>query len=266
MKCGFIGLGSQGGPMARRIVEAGFELVLWARRPESLAPFADTAATYASDVAELGRQVEFCGVCVVDDNGVKEVVGQLLPVMSGGSIIAIHSTVAPSLCIALAEQAAAKGIILIDAPVSGGGQAAEAGELTVMIGGDRSAPDRLRAVFETYSSTVIYLGEVGAGQFAKLVNNTMMAANLAIADHSLSVAKALGLEPDAFIELVKISSGRSFAFDVRARMGDAGDFSHGARLLEKDVGLLGESLKKDNASYAAMRDTANQFLTVALNK
>lgn len=266
MKCGFIGLGSQGGPMARRIVEGGYDLVLWARRSASLEPYADTNANYANSVAELGEQVDFCGVCVVDDSGVKDVVGQLLPVMSEGSVIAIHSTITPSLCVELAGQASERGISLVDAPVSGGGPAAAAGTLAVMMGGDREAAKKVQPIFDTFASSVTHLGDVGAGQNAKLVNNTLMTANLTVAHLSLAIADALGIEADAFKELVKISSGRSFAFDVRARMARARDFKHGAQLLQKDVNLLGDTVPAKNADYEAIRDIANQFLSAALIK
>ena len=86
---GFIGLGSQGGPMARRIVERGFPLMLWARRPESLAPFADTSAQMATSIAALGAACDHVGVCVVDDAGVQAVCDDLIPAMKPGSRIEI---------------------------------------------------------------------------------------------------------------------------------------------------------------------------------
>src|SRR5580704_12157533 len=118
-KIGFIGLGSQGGPMARRIVESGYPLVLWARRAEALAPFADTAAETASSVADLAGRAEHVGVCVVDDAGVEQVCDELIPAMGRGGRIAIHSTVHPKTVVELARRAAARGLALIDAPVSG---------------------------------------------------------------------------------------------------------------------------------------------------
>jgi 3-hydroxyisobutyrate dehydrogenase-like beta-hydroxyacid dehydrogenase len=95
---GFVGLGSQGGPMARRIVEAGFATTLWARRTESLEPFRDTPAKVAPSVAELGAASDVLGVCVVDDAGVDEVLrgpAGALEAMTDGSIVVIHSTVHP---------------------------------------------------------------------------------------------------------------------------------------------------------------------------
>src|SRR5579871_2807945 len=92
---GFIGVGSQGGPMAHRIVDAGMPLVVWARRPEAMEPYTVKGATAAASVAELGAQCEHVGVCVVNDADVRQVCAELIPAMAPGSRIAIHSTVLP---------------------------------------------------------------------------------------------------------------------------------------------------------------------------
>jgi 3-hydroxyisobutyrate dehydrogenase len=259
MTVGFVGLGSQGGPMARRIVEAGFPLLLWARRPETLAPYRDTSAQFVGDLAELGARSDHVGVCVVDDAGVREVVGTLLSAMRAGSRIAIHSTIHPDTCIALAKQAAERAVAVIDAPVSGGGGGAAAGTLTVMVGGDAAAVAAARPVFETFGGLIAHLGGVGAGQFAKLVNNSLMAANMALADAALGAGAALGLDRAALIELVKASSGRSYGFEVRARLPDIAMFGHGAKLLAKDVGLLTAVLGSDLCT-ATLRGAAEPFL------
>ncbi len=259
MTVGFVGLGSQGAPIARRIVQAGFPLLLWARRPESLAPFNDTAAQFARDLTELGARSDHVGICVVDDAGVKEIVENLLSTLRAGSRIAIHSTINPNTCIALSEQAAEHGVALLDAPVSGGGPGAAAGTLTVMVGGDVAALAAARPVFETFSGLISHLGGVGAGQFAKLVNNSLMAANMALADAALGVGTVLGLERAALIELIKASSGRSYSFEVRARLRDIAAFGHGAKLLAKDVSLLKATLSGDPYSDILQR-TAAPFL------
>jgi 3-hydroxyisobutyrate dehydrogenase-like beta-hydroxyacid dehydrogenase len=256
---GFIGLGSQGGPMAQRMIDAGFETWLWARRPESLAPYAGTAAKTAATLAELGAACDHIGICVVDDAGVIATCEALLPAMRPGSLVAIHSTILPETCIALAAKFAERGIALIDAPVSGGGQGAADRTLTVMVGGAPDAVAAARPVFESFAGLLLHLGPVGAGQNAKLVNNTLMAANMALADAALNAGAALSIDRAALVELIKVSSGRSFAFDVRARLPDATMFSHGAKLLDKDVHLLGAVLG-DDPSFAPLRDAAEPFL------
>ncbi len=256
---GFIGLGSQGGPMAQRIIDAGFPTILWARRPESVAPYASTTAKTAATIAELGAACDHVGICVVDDAGVTATAEALLPAMRAGSRVVIHSTILPATCIALAARFAERGIALIDAPVSGGGQGATDGTLTIMLGGAAEAVAAARPVFESFAGLILHLGPIGAGQNAKLVNNTLMAANMALADAALAAGAALNIDRTALIDLIKVSSGRSFAFDVRARLPDAAMFTHGAALLNKDLGLLSEVLG-DNPSFIPLSDAAQPFL------
>lgn len=264
-KCGFIGLGSQGGPMARRMIDAGFELVLWARRAESLESYAESGAKFAPSISALGTAVDYCAICVTDDAGVQQVFDELLPAMATGGCIVIHSTIHPDLCRRMAESAATRGISLLDAPVSGGGRGAADGNLTVMVGGDTHVLNSVRPIFESFASVISHLGGVGAGQVAKLVNNNLMAANLTVAHFALETAEHLGINREAFQSLVAVSSGRSFSFDVCARMATPTDFEHGAKLLAKDVGLLREVIGED-PSLQALQSVARNFLDLALAK
>ena len=258
-RLGFIGLGYQGAPMAQRMIAAGNEVVLWARRPQSLEPFADTPAIIAPSIPALAEQVSYCAICVVDDTGVQQICDELIPAMAPGGLIVIHSTISPLLCVTLAKRAQERGLSLLDAPVSGGGGAAAEGNLTVMVGGKSDAINLARPIFDAFAGLIIHLGEVGAGQLAKLVNNNLMAANLALAHHALELAESLGLDREAVVKLIGVSSGHSFSFDVRARMQKPADFKHGSRLLSKDVALLGEAAG-DSADYRAIRDVSSRFL------
>jgi 3-hydroxyisobutyrate dehydrogenase len=159
MRVGFIGLGRQGAPMARRIVEGGFELTLWARRPASVAPYADTGAKLAASPAELAAASDLVCLCVVGDDDVKHVLEGDTGVLAGlapGGIVAIHSTVHPDTCREIAKGVADKGISVIDAPVSGGTHAASDGALLVMVGGDADVVARARPVF---AASTLDLGE-----------------------------------------------------------------------------------------------------------
>lgn len=260
---GFIGLGSQGAPMAQRMIEAGWPTVLWARRSEALQPYSKTSARIAANLFELGSVCDQVAICVVDDAGVKQVCEELIPALRPGSRIVIHSTVHPQLCVQLAGQAQQRGIALIDAPVSGGGAGAAAGKLTVMVGGDANSVAAAKPVFESFASLIVHLGEVGAGQAAKLVNNTLMAAHFAIAHHAIETGERLGIDRKALAELVAASSGRSFGFDVYVRQPAIGAFAHGARLLAKDLRLLGEAAGA-NASYELLRELATPVLERAI--
>jgi 3-hydroxyisobutyrate dehydrogenase-like beta-hydroxyacid dehydrogenase len=262
-KYGFIGLGDQGAPIARRMIDAGLPVVLWARRPASLEPFAGTPAERADSIEDLARRVDYVGICVVDDNGVRLVFDQLIPHLRAGSTIAIHSTVSPALCRALAAEASARALNLIDAPVSGGSPAAVAGKLTVMVGGHKPTLEAVRPVLETFSNLIVHLGDVGAGQHAKLINNSLLAANIGLAHHALAAAEELSLDRAAFVEHINASSGRSFGFEVCGRLPEPSAFFHGASLLAKDVSLLGDALK-EHACFAPIESAASAFLKSAL--
>lgn len=261
-RVGFIGLGSQGGPMARRLIESGHSVTLWARRPDAFGSFADLSFDIAQSVADLGARADHVGVCVVDDAGVQEICAELIPSMRPGSRLAIHSTVHPNTVISLAQRAADRGVALIDAPVSGGGPAAAARTLTVMCGGDETNIAAARPIFASFAGLIVRVGDVGAGQMAKLINNALMAAHMATAHSAVTASKSLGLDVSAIKAIVKVSSGRSFGFDVYARLPDPSSFAHGAKLLLKDVKLLSEVLGAD-ASFTALRDIATPFLDLA---
>lgn len=262
IKAGFIGLGSQGGPMAERILAAGISLTVWARRAEALEPFTAAGASAAGSAAELGAACDVVGVCVVDDAGVAAVCDELIPAMRPGSLLAIHSTILPESCEALAQRCAAGGIHFLDAPVSGGGPAATAGTLTVMCGGSAEAFAQARPVFESFAGSLAHLGPAGSGQRAKIVNNALMAANMGLAHAALAAGEALGIERQALADLIKASSGRSFGFEVYARLPSPQSFAHGAPLLIKDVNLLGAILP-GQPSAQTLREAASGFLAAA---
>ncbi|MDR3665087.1 MAG: NAD(P)-dependent oxidoreductase [Mycobacterium sp.] len=222
MRVGFIGLGSQGGPMARRIVEGGFQTTLWARRPESLAPYADTAAKTAATPAEMAADCDLVCLCVVGDDDVRQVLQGDTGVLAGlapGGIIAIHSTIHPDTCREVAELAAAKGISVLDAPVSGGSPAVEAGTLLVMVGGDEEVIEKARPVFATYANPIVHLGPLGSGQVAKILNNLMFSANLGAAMSTLELGEALGVPRDRLCQVLTQGSANSRALGSIAMFG-----------------------------------------------
>ncbi|MER5756388.1 NAD(P)-dependent oxidoreductase [Streptomyces sp. NPDC002088] len=242
-RAGFIGLGSQGAPMAHRILDAGLPLTLWARRRASLEPFASTKAELASSPAELAASCDVVGVCVVADTDVEGVVLGESGVLAGlrpGAVLAVHSTVHPDTCRRLGALAARRGVHVVDAPVSGGGPAAAAGRLLVMAGGESEAVERCRPVFEAYGDPVVHLGPLGSGQVAKLLNNVLFTANFGIAASALDLGRRLGVAPERLAEVAGHGSAASFALGRLAAAG--GDPSRmgnlAGALLAKDVRLM----------------------------
>lgn len=266
MRVGFIGLGSQGGPMARRIAEGGYETRLWARRPATLEPFAGTPAKIAESPAELAAASDLVCLCVVGDADIDEITGGeqgLLASMKPGSAIAVHSTVHPDTCRELAKKADVQGVSVIDAPVSGGGPAASEGRLLVMVGGDADVVERCRPVFETYADPVVHLGDLGSGQTTKLLNNLLFTANLGTAATALSLSSALGVSPDRLTEVISRSSGNSFALNALGGVGGLDRLAGLAgTLLQKDVRLIVDLADRAAAQAGALLDAADATLAL----
>ncbi|MGW3285837.1 NAD(P)-dependent oxidoreductase [Streptomyces sp. NPDC001002] len=265
MRVGFIGLGSQGGPMARRIVDAGYETTLWARRPATLVPFAGTPAKRASSPAELAAASDLVCVCVVDDADVEEILTGEHGVLAGlrkGGVVAVHSTVHPDTCRRLADRARTHGVTLIDAPVSGGGPAAAEGRLVVMAGGEPGTVAYCRPVFETYADPVVHMGPLGTGQLAKLLNNVLFTANLATAADTLALGRDLAVDAGALAQVVAHGSGASFALTRIASAGGTLDriAAHAGPLLRKDVRLVTDVAEAAGARPDVVTAAANAAL------
>jgi 3-hydroxyisobutyrate dehydrogenase-like beta-hydroxyacid dehydrogenase len=251
--------------MARRIIEAGFPVTLWARRAASLSPFSDTAAKVASSPAELASVSDVVCVCVVSDADVEEVLTAEAGVLAGlgsGGVVVVHSTVHPDTCRGLAALAAARGGALVDAPVSGGGPAAAAGGLLVMAGGDPDVVSFCRPVFASYGDPVVYLGPVGSGQVTKLLNNLLFTAHLATAASVLALGRSLEVDTGRLAEVIGHGSGASFAL---ARVADAGGTldrigAYAGPLLRKDVRLMAGVAEAADARPGAVLAAADAAL------
>ena len=258
---GFIGLGDQGAPIARRIVEAGFPLTIWARREASTALLSDTAARVAATPAALAADCDIIGICVVNDKDVQQVTIEsgLLDAMRPGSVLAIHSTLLPETVIGLAKSARARGVHVLDAPVSGGHNGAKAGTMTVMVGGTSEALDLARPVFDSFARLVAHLGPVGSGQLIKLLNNNLAYANVVASIDALELAEQLGMDREVAIEVIKLSSGASNGLAIVADPRTFRKISGPGSNMPKDVHHLAEVAEANgfgNAPLLALSRTA----------
>jgi 3-hydroxyisobutyrate dehydrogenase len=249
--------------MARRIVDAGFPTTLWARRAASLGPFATTDAATAGTLGELGTASDLVGVCVVNDADVRAVLlgpDGVLAGMKPGGVIVIHSTIHPRTCLEVAAAGRERDIAVIDAPVSGGGQVAAAGNLLVMVGGEEADVERARPVLSTFGDPVVRVGPLGSGQLAKLINNALMTAHLGLADDGFRVGESLGLDAAALGEVLTRGSGGSFSLGVRMRMPNGLAHFTAGGLLRKDVDLLASVADDAGVQLGALGAAANDAL------
>jgi 3-hydroxyisobutyrate dehydrogenase-like beta-hydroxyacid dehydrogenase len=257
VKLGYIGLGDMGAPMAMRLVEWPGGVTVFDVRAEAMTPLAEVGATLADSVADVAR-ADIISVTVLNDEQVRDVVGELAANAKPGTVIAIHSTISADTAVELAEQLAAQGIHVIDAPVSGGGGAAEKGELAVMVGADREVYERVKPAFKQWASLVIHAGEPGAGTRMKIARNMLTFVSYNAACEAMKLAEAAGLSLQALGRVVRHSdaqSGGPGAIIVRDDMKPLTPdhwlyeaFTHTRGLGEKDLSLalaLGEATDVD---------------------
>jgi 3-hydroxyisobutyrate dehydrogenase-like beta-hydroxyacid dehydrogenase len=221
--------------MARRLAER-FEVVVWARRPDATAAVLTAGVRRVDRLAELGA-CDVVGVCVTDGEAVQAVVEGLVPGLAEGTVVCVHSTVSPDLLEPLDELVRSAGASLVDAPVSGGADAAAVGRLRVMAGGDPYALGRCRDVLDQLG-TVLVVGGIGSGQRTKLLNNALYAAQLALASDILGIAESFNLDRDAVTEAIGGGSGASFALSRLQTVSAPSRAGHVARLLTKDLALF----------------------------
>src|SRR6478752_3998501 len=198
MTFGFIGLGHQGTPMAERMIAEGLQPTLWARRQEVLDRYTGTEAHLAATPAEVAARSDVIGLCLYDDHATDTVVfgdDGLLAGARPGAVVAIHATVGPGYVRELAARLAAHEISVVDAPVSGvDAEAAAERRLLVIVGGEDAAVDRCTPMFAAYAARVVRVGDVGAAQSAKLVNNALMTAITGLVFDAFDLGAALGVE------------------------------------------------------------------------
>lgn len=208
VKLGYIGLGNQGAPMAKRLVDWPGGLIVFDVRAEAMAPFAELGATLAGDVIEVA-QADVISVTVLNDDQVRDVVTELGEHAEAGTVIAIHSTIEPGTAAELADRLRPRGIHVVDAPVSGGAGAAENGELAVMVGADDEAYERVKPVFKKWASMVVRAGEPGAGTRMKLARNMLTFIGFAAACEAQQLAEAAGIDLQKLGRVVRHSDAQS---------------------------------------------------------
>ena len=260
-KVGVIGVGDMGGPMAQHLIDSPHPTYLWARRPPSLEQYEDGSFHRCATVAEMGSECDVVGLCVFNDDDVDQIVtgeGGLLSTMKTGSIILVHATITVETAQEIAGVAKAKGIDVIDAPVSGARARSVEGALTIMCGGDREAFVRAMPVMQCYGKSIKYLGPSGSGQKVKVLNNVLGFANLLTAYIAIETGKKMGLEPDAMMEVLRTSSGGSFNLNILIDrlLPDPSFARHALSMTEKDTQIFQEVCADAGIARSILDDAA----------
>lgn len=214
-RVGVVGLGRMGLPMARHLVRAGFTVYGFDLDARRVASLAEADGVPVSSVGELTRRSAAVLLMVADDAQVKEVTlgsGGVLAAAGRGTILIISSTVKPSTCEEVAAALAHHGIDVLDAPVCKGQRSAEAGTLTVFVGGAQGLFHRCGPIFEAFAKEIVHVGvRVGSGQVAKLANNLLLWAGVVASHEVLALAERLGVAPSRVREALQHGSADSWA-------------------------------------------------------
>ncbi len=243
MEVGFIGLGAMGRPMAGHLQRAGHRLHLWARRPESVAPFAATGAVVHATPAALAAATEVAFTIVTTSADVEGLALGPDGFVQGAHSGWIHvdmSTIAPAAARRVAAGLAERGAQCLDAPVSGGERGAIDATLAIMAGGPADALERVRPLLECLGRTIVHVGDNGAGQVAKACNQMVMVATIQACAEAMHLAAAHGLDLARVREALMGGSGASRVLEVFGDRMARRDFAAGveARLHHKDFGIL----------------------------
>lgn len=230
---GFIGLGAMGGPMALNLVKHGFLLVVHDLDPakaERLRAAGAAVAESADAVAAAAGRT----ICMVETTAQAEAViaGEhgIIQRAQPGHIVACMSTIDPLAARRLGEQLAARGIAMVDAPVSGGTERAASGELSIICGGPADTMKACDDLFRAMGKNVFHMGGLGQGLAMKLVNNMLVQVNTVAVAEALVLGVKAGLDPQAICDVVRVSTGNSFAFEMRVPRILKRDFAPGGTI------------------------------------
>jgi 3-hydroxyisobutyrate dehydrogenase-like beta-hydroxyacid dehydrogenase len=241
MRIGFVGSGLMGAGMVRNLAAAGHDVRLYARSPERAEGL---PATLVASPAEAADGADLFASCVTDSPDVREVIGAMLQAERPAPLAVEMSTIAPAVARELADACAARGVVYMDCPVSGGQTGAAAGTLAFMCGGDAEALARATPALDAMGDPEkrFHCGPVGQGLVAKLVNNMLVASITAATAEALGAGQRAGLDPALAREIVMRSSGDSWQLRNLFPRVLAGDHSPGftVRNLLKDLGHAGD--------------------------
>ena len=264
MRVGFVGLGIMGRPMALNLLKGGHEVTVWARRPESMAPLLEAGAQGAANPAAVAAQVDVVFSMVADAPDVREVMLGAQGVVQGahpGLIAVDMSTIPPAAARSIATDLSDQKITFLDAPVSGGEVGAIAGTLSIMVGGDRAAFDKVQPLLACMGKNVVYIGAPGAGQVAKAANQILTGVGVLAVAEAMAFAKKNGADPAKVREaLLGGFAGSKILENHGQRMLDR-NFKPGFKswMHEKDMNIVMQTAHDLGLYLPASAATAQMF-------
>lgn len=250
-KTAFLGLGVMGYPMAGHLVSAGHEVTVWNRTWAKGIAWADAhAGTAAATPAEAIVGADFVMLCLGDDPDVAAVFEAMEPAIEAGMTIVDHTTASAGLARDLYARSAVKGAAFVDAPISGGQAGAENGALTIMCGGDVAAFEAAQPIMQAYGKRMTLIGESGAGQLAKSVNQICIAGIVQGLAEGMHFADEAGLDVSKVIEAISGGAAQSWQMENRWETMRDGHYEHGFAVdwMRKDLRIALDTARENGAS------------------
>lgn len=263
MKIGVIGCGNMGGGMARQLLAAGHTMVCYDPDADTLDKLQADGVKAAASAGELARSVQYIILSLPKAAVVEAVMQEIVSDIRQGSIVLDTSTSEPATSQAMSELGAAHGFSFIDGPVSGGPSAANAGTMTMLLGGELSAIEELKPVLDIITAKTVIVGGSGAGHAAKIANNMLCAANLVLVAEAIRLGEASGVQAQDLLEGINAGSGRSGVSEVnfpRWVLNDAFDSGFTMGLMRKDVGLALDLAKSTRVELPGFTEIADLWL------
>ena len=263
MNIGFIGIGIMGRPMAKNLIKAGYALTVY----DKFAPTDDLVAlgaVAAKSNKDVAAQSDIIITMLPNSPHVKEAVMGENGVLEGarpGAILVDMSSIAPSASQEICDAAKAKGVIMLDAPVSGGEPKAIDGTLAIMVGGDKKTFETVKPILEKMGSSVVLVGDIGAGNVTKLANQIIVALNIAAVSEALVLATKAGVKPEAVFDAIKGGLAGSTVMNAKVPMILDGNFKPGFRI-ELHIKDLQNALDTAHNLNVAVPLTANVMETL----
>ena len=216
---GVIGLGKMGGPLARHLADGGFQVVGYDVTEAAVSAVTDAGVTAAKSCAELASQCDLAIVGVGFDSEVEEAIFGETGILAGaneGLVLAVASTIAPGKMKDIARRVETRGVMALDIPMCRGEQAAIDGDLLLLGGGDKTTFEACAPAFKTFANDMYYLGDLGAGQVGKMVNNLILRSCISANHEGMALAQSLNVDSETLREALLDSSARNWAMEVRA--------------------------------------------------
>ncbi len=254
--CAFLGLGVMGFPMAGHLAASGHDVTVWNRTGAKSADWESKhKGKAAQSAADAVKDADFVCLCLGDDPDVEAVFDQIEDSLKAGCIVIDHTTASAQLARNLFERCNSRGAHFIDAPISGGQAGAEAGKLTIMCGGEDDAMEKARPVMEAYGARITHIGESGAGQLAKSVNQICIAGIVQGLSEGIHFAESNGLDVAKVMEAISGGAAQSWQMENRWKTMAAREFEHGFAVdwMRKDLRI---ALKAARDSGARLPVTA----------